>query len=735
MVCEAPKVQPFEILAGHERREQVQDNLIIFPEPPPGDNVLSVTRTLPVSLTSLIGREHEMQIIHALLLRSDVHVLTLTGTAGVGKTRLGLEVAREMVNDFADGVHVISLAPLSDPAFVIPTIAHSLGLSESGSLPVLEQLKVSLRDKQRLLLLDNFEHVIGAATLLVELLEVCPDLKLLVTSREVLRLRGEHQFTVPPLALPDPRQLPDAESLTQFPAVNLFLQRAQAIQYDFQLTADNAATIVEICIRLDGLPLAIELAAARLKLLSPHALLARLDQRLAVLSGGARDAPARQQTLRDTIAWSYQLLDAQEQRLFRRLSIFVGGCTLEGAESVSAALGDAIPSVLDGVASLIDKSLLQRIEQESQEPRLLMLETIREYGLEALEASGEAEAMLRQHATFFLQLAEKAFTKSHSTEQATWFKRLEADHDNLRAALRWTLEQKAPQSGLQLAGALTSFWVSRNHEVEGRSWLEQVLAQPGAEARTRARAQVLRGLGILLIAQGDYSDAQRRLEESVSISREIGPAGTFDLAAALTQLAYVTLLQGNPGDTLELAGESLRLFQELGVTWGIALALLRLGKSTLELGDPGAARPLLEESAKLLREAGDRHLLASPIDALGLLALRQGDDAGARTYFEEALALAVVQETGDKVFAADALAHLGAVTLRQGEYHESATLYQQSLVLNREEGYKVGIIEDLTGLAESCQPARSARASSTATWGNRVLSRSKQHQAFASASC
>src|SRR5438067_9139270 len=422
----------------------MQDNITVFPEPPPGDNAQLVTPTLPVSLTKLVGREHEVQSIHALLLRPDVRLLTLTGTAGVGKTRLAFEVARELVHDFADGVHFVSLAPISDPALVIPTIAHSMGLMESGSQPVLELLKISQRDKQRLLALDNFEQVVSAAPQLVDLLTACSKLKLLATSREVLHVRGEQEFAVPPLAVPDLKRLPDLVALSQYEAVALFISRAQAVQPDFQVTATNARTIAEICMRLDGLPLAIELAAARMKLLPPQALLARLDQRLAVLTGASRDVPARQQTLRNTIAWSYNLLDAVEQRLFRRLSVFVGGCTLQAAEALCAALCDedgAVP-VLDGVASLIDKSLLQQVEQEGKEPRLVMLETIREYGLERLAASGEMEATRQAHATYCLQLSEQAELELGGPQQTAWLEQLEREHDNLRAALQWTVEQR-----------------------------------------------------------------------------------------------------------------------------------------------------------------------------------------------------------------------------------------------------------------------------------------------------
>src|SRR5215469_1347237 len=439
----------------------MQDKIIIFPEPPPDDHLQLVTPSLPVSLTQLVGREQEVQTLHALLSRPDVRLLTLTGTAGVGKTRLALEVARNLVQDFADGVHLVSLAPLSDPALVIPTIAHRLGLTLSGPEPVLERLKISQRDKHRLLLLDNFEQVIQASTLLVELLEACPDLKLLVTSREVLRLRGEYQFAVPPLALPDKSHLSDAESLPHVAAVNLFLQRAQAIRPDFQLKTDNAATIAQICVRLDGLPLAIELAAARVKVLAPQALLARLNRRLHILTGGAHDLPLRQRTLRNTLAWSYELLTEEEQRLFRRLSIFVGGCTLEALEALCAALDEGTDQVLEGVSSLIDKSLLHQTEQEGEEPRLVMLETLREYGLECLAMQGEMESTQQAHAEYYLALAEQAEPHLKGAEQGRWFARLEQEHDNLRATLRWSLEpekvEHRSEMALRLGAALGQF--------------------------------------------------------------------------------------------------------------------------------------------------------------------------------------------------------------------------------------------------------------------------------------
>jgi len=658
----------------------------------------SVTpHNLPLQLTSFVGREREVAEVRRLLAMT--RLLTLTGPGGCGKTRLAVQVAAMVSSDYVDGVHFVSLAPITDAGLVVSTVAQALGVREQGNRPLLDSLKDHLRNKHLLLLLlDNFEQIISAAPVVVELLVVAPALKVLVTSRASLHLSGEHEFVVPPLSLPDLQDLPPPDRLIHFEAVHLFIERAQAVQSGFALTEENATAIAAMCRQLDGLPLAIELAAGRSKLFPPQALLSRLTNRLKLLVGGARDLPSRQQTLRGTIAWSYDLLDRDEKTLFRRLSVFVGGCTLEAAEAVCNAHGDLEGDVLDGVARLVDKSLLRQETQADGEPRLLMLETIREYALERLAESGEAETMQRQHAIFFLQLAENAYPKMYSAEQSTWYNRLEVEHANLRAALRWTLEGQEAEMGLRLVGALYRFWRLRNHAREGRSWLEQVLAQPGAKARTIARATALRGAGFLAFSQGDFPEAHRLLAESVSVGREVGAAGKRELAGSLAALAHVSLLQGNPGDTRELAGEGLQLFQEVGEAWGAALALHHLGKATVELGDLVAARSLLEESAALFRVAGDRQLLAQSLNALGLVALRQGDYASARSQFEAALSVA--QETGAEQYRADALAHLGTVALREGDYQQSAGLYQQSLALNRVLGNREGIAEDLAGLAE-----------------------------------
>ena len=665
---------------------------------------------LPAPLTPLVGREQEIAAVCALLWRPEVRLVTLTGTGGVGKTRLALGVAAAVNADFADGICLVALAPLIDPGLVLSTIAQALGVQEQGSRPLLEGLQDHLREKQLLLLLDNFEQVVSAAPVVAELLVAAPRLRVLVTSRTSLHLSGEHEFVVPPLALPDLRNLPPPDRLLQYGAIRLFVARAQAAHSAFVMTGENATAIAAICQQVDGLPLAIELAAGRSKLFAPQALLSRLRNRLTLLVGGAQDLPLRQQTLRGTIAWSYDLLGQDEKALFRRLAVFVGGCTLEAAEAVCTAQGDLLIDVLEAVAALVDKSLLRQETQADGQPRLLMLETIREYALERLAASGEAEAVQRQHAIFFLRFSEEAEPKIRGAEHFLWRTRLEVEHDNLRAALRWTLESQEAEMGMQLAFSLVAFWRASNQDREGRNWCEQVLAQPGTSARTAARAMALLAAGVMTMYQGDLPQAQLLLEESIAIGREVGRAAKRTLALALALLAYGVLLQGHLGAARELAEEGVRLFREVGEAWGTALALNHLGRATLELGDPVAARPLLEESAALFR-AGNMQRLAMPLNTLGRVALRQGDDTGARAYCEEALAVA--RATGDELFIAEALAQLGTVALHVGDSGQATALYQQSLTLIWTRGYRECIAEDLAGLAATAsllgQPERAAR--------------------------
>ncbi|HEY6407500.1 MAG TPA: adenylate/guanylate cyclase domain-containing protein, partial [Ktedonobacteraceae bacterium] len=470
------------------------------------------SHNLPAQPTPLIGREHEVATNRQLLRREEVRLVTLTGPGGTGKTRLGLQIASELRNVFADGVYFVSLAPISDPMLVMPTIAQALGIRDRVELgqPLSARLAEVLQQKQVLLLLDNFEQVIGAASQVADLLASCPQLKVLVTSREVLHVRAEHEFAVPPLELPDLAHLPEPAALARFPSVALFLQRAQAANPDFQLNATNARIVAAICVRLDGLPLAIELAAARMKLLSPQKLLARLSRRLAILTGGARDLPARQQTLRNTIEWSYHLLTAWEQRLFRRLSVFVGGCTLQAAEAVCTVPDDGAGQVLDGIASLVDKSLLKRLEQTgegSEEPRLLMLETIREYGLEALTTSGEEQAARQAHADYFLLLAEEAEPALKGPLLVEWLERLEQEHDNLRAALRWAVEGGRADLALRVGVALERFWVVRGHRNEGLAFLERALVAE-AEIATDLRAKALLAAARLAFIQSHYDQGE-----------------------------------------------------------------------------------------------------------------------------------------------------------------------------------------------------------------------------------
>jgi predicted ATPase/DNA-binding CsgD family transcriptional regulator len=676
---------------------------------------------LPTYLTPLLGREQEAQRVCSLLQRSEVRLLTLTGPAGVGKTRLGIQIASDLMHDFANGVCFVSLAPLSDPELVIPTIAQALDLPEAedsgqGQAKPLQRLNTYLREKHVLLLLDNFEQVVAAAPSLVELLGACPGLKILVTSRVVLRVQGEYESVVPPLALPALSDPPDVEAVSRSAAVALFMQCAQATRPDFHITDANAPVIAEICVRLDGLPLAIELAAARIKLLPPEALLARLEHRLQILTSGARGLPVRQQTLRSTIKWSYELLPAGEQRLFWRLSVFVGGCTLKAVEAVCGEADTGALGALDGVASLLDNSLLQQTEQAGGEPRFVMLETIREYGRECLEASGEKEEIQRAHANYSVVLAEEAEPKLCSAERENWVHRLEREHDNIRAALSWSVERKEAVVALRLGGALWRFWLLQGHLSEGREWLEKALAigvpqagrLTGAESGaltpqvpSTVRAKALGGAGVLAHSQGDSRQAKGLCEESLALFREL--EDKRGIAASLNGLGLIvgqaTRARNDYAVARALYEESLAIVRELGDIWGIAETLWDFARVAFYQGDYTAGYPLCQESLAIFRELGDRRRIAEVLGSLaGYMAFYQGNYIDELISMEESLA--IMRELGDRRSSAKLLWFLGHAAFVQEDYAKARTFYEEALAILQELGIQWFIASCLDGLAE-----------------------------------
>ena len=554
---------------------------------------------LPVQPTPLVGREKEIAEVGGLLRDEGVRLLTLTGPGGTGKTRLGLQVAAELLDEFERGVLFVALASIADPGLVAPAIAGALESGETSGRPSGEQLTDHLRDKEMLLVLDNFEQVVEAAPLLGELLAACPALKVLATSRSVLRVYGEREYPVPAMGLPDLGNLPPVDSLTRYEAVRLFVERARSVKGDFEVTQENAPAVAEICVRLDGLPLAIELAAARIKMLPLRKIAGRLEEnRLKLLSVGARDLPERQQTLRGAIDWSHALLEEGEKALFARLAVFSGGCTLEAMEEIC---GDE--DALERAESLLDKSL---IRQEGDAPRFVMLETIHEYARERLKESAVANTVHRRHAEYFLTLAEESEPRLGGAEQVAWFERLETENDNLRAALSWAIERGEAELGLRLARALRPFWYARGHYVEGRGWI----------------ARFLSGLGELFIDRGDYTRAKDLYEEVLALSREQGDATT--LVDRLIKLGYVFLLQGNHSEATLLGEEAAKESRERRYTAGLARALNCLGWASLLRGDPERASESYEQSLTLYKESGDQTIAAESLEGLACAAGARG---------------------------------------------------------------------------------------------------------------
>ena len=662
---------------------------------------------LPAQSTPLVGREKELDDVLALLRSPVVRLLTLTGPGGMGKTRLCLQAAAELTDEYEDGVFFVALAAIADPALVAPTITRVLGLTESGNQPADELLKRYLRDRQTLLVLDNFEQVLQSASLLDVLLSGASDLKVMVTSRTPLRLYGEHEFHVPPLSLPDPGSLPHLELLTRYEAVRLFVDRASAVKPDFSLTEENANAVVEICTRLDGLPLAIELAAARIKLLPPQAMLPRLDNRLRLLTGGARNLPERQRTLRNAIEWSHEMLDEGERTLFARLAVFSGGGTLEAIETVCDADGDLPLDPLEGVSSLLDKSLLRQEEGPEDEPRFEMLETIHEFALEKLEESNDAEAIKCAHARCFLALAEHAEPKLWGPEDAAWLSRLEVEHDNMRAALSWSIRHEESDLALRLGGALRWFWFARGYYDEGRRWLEEALIKEGWTS-AEARAKALDGLSWLASDQGDMDRAEAAAEEGLDLSNEavIEGAVAADFQNILGEAARH---RGDYQLAAEFYEEGLALYRKVGNRRGIAWSLGSLANVSSDRGDYERAKELYEEGLALSRELGGARPLGDYLISLGYEYLLEGNHERAAALNEEAAEL--FRNRGRRGGIQYALDNLGWAALLRQDHESAKSLHKASLALCRELGDTLTAAESLEGLACSAKtPEEAVRA-------------------------
>ncbi len=650
---------------------------------------------LPMQHTAFIGREQEEAALLQLLRRADTRLVTLTGPGGMGKTRLALQVAGEAASQFPGGVCFVPLSAVAERSLIASTIAQALGVGEAGNQSPQESLKEYLHglSQPMLLLLDNFEHLIPSAPVIAQLLTMSPLLKVVVTSQAPLHVYGEQEFPVPPLALPDPKSTPSVETLSRLPAVALFVERARAVKHEFAVTKENAATVTAICARLDGLPLAIELAAARIKLLSPSAMLTRLESRLNLLTGGARDLPSRQQTLRGTVDWSYGLLSPAEQTLFRRLAVFTGGCTLEGVEAVCDTRGDLGVDVLDGMASMVDKSLVQHTEQADTETRFRTLSTIREYALERLSESSDESATRRAHAAYYLVLAEEG--AQDMVEHPEWLDRFETEHDNFRMALDYLIRTGDAEWGLRLGAALFRFWETREHLKEGRDAIARLLAMTGTAVRPKLRARMLFAAAVLAGEQGDYARAQQLFEESLDTCVEL--KDDRGVGVALNALAINSRDRGDFRVASLLFERCIAIWKELGDSASIARALSNLASMMKLQGEYTRAAFLFDECITMFGKAGDEAGVAWTLNYQGDVAREKADFAAARSFCEQSLA--AFRKLGDGWGIASALSDLACLSCDQGNNAESRRLYGESLRMFQELGHKRGIARVLECLA------------------------------------
>ena len=635
---------------------------------------------LPLQPTPFLGREDQVARIVDLLHEDDVRLLTITGPGGVGKTRVALQAAADLLEDFPEGVWFVDLSAFDDPILVPSAIAGVLGVRDEGS-GLTERLARLLSEKRLLLVLDNFERVVEAAHVVADLVVRAPGVKVLVTSRIPLHAYGEREYPLAPLLLPDPTRLPSLERLTQYETVRLFISRAQAVKPDFEVTNDNAPAVAEICSRLDGLPLAIELAAAFVKILPPQALLKRLEKRLPLLTGGARTLPTRQQTMRNAIAWSHDLLSPMDQTLFRRLAVFAGGCTIEAAETVVDPEGSL--DVFGGIASLVDKSLLRQ-EEGGGDARFHMLETVREYGLERLAASGEEPTTRERHAAWVLALAEQAEPELFGGNQQTWWKRLETELPNIRTAFAWFEQAGDAERAQRLASSAGVFCFLRGHLREGQDRLRRALALPG-ETTPAARASALIGAGAIAWFRGDHDGAQALLEEGLAVAR----GGDFALGVATAQftLAGALWAQGDLDQALVLGEEAIARLREVGPPGRLAIALVDMGTIARLNGDDERGEAWSTEGLAIHRGLGTHWFMATHLADLGVLAQRRGDLVEAAQHYAESARLC--QEVGDTWFIAGPLAGLAAIAAAHDHADAASRLLGLSTALRETSGYGV----------------------------------------------